>query len=210
MTAHPLQNRVRPDGEIVSVAARGTMMGNRGGVFHTPSQTLLNKRWHSKQWICCVLEFKNRQRKVMQPRRYTELFFLDEATALSAGHRPCFECRRACALEFSRRWNAVRGLGDRAAAGDMDRVLHAERLADGGTKRTYRAGIDTLPDNTFVRVAGRIARIAGGSIQFWSFDGYGPTEARPKALDAEVLTPPSIVAVLEAGYTPELHMSATT
>ena len=93
----PLQNRVVPDGRIIVSPARGTMMGNRGGVFHTLEQTLARKHWHSKQWICCVLDFKNRRRQLMQPRRYTELFFLDEATALSAGHRPCFECRRAAA-----------------------------------------------------------------------------------------------------------------
>lgn len=209
MTARPLQNRVRPDGELVSISARGTVMGNRGGAFHTPSQTLLKKQWHSKQWICCVLDFKNRQRKVMQPRRYTELFFLDEATALSAGHRPCFECRRAAALDFSLKWNAVRGLSNRASAGNMDRVLHGERLADRGTKRTHRAGIDGLPDNTFVLIAGRSARIAGAHIQFWSFDGYGPREVRPAAFEVDVLTPPSIVAVLEAGYVPLLHKSAT-
>lgn len=210
MTTRPLQNRVLPDGSIVAVAARGTMMGNRGGAFHTSSQELLRKHWHSKQWICCVLDFKNRHRAVMQPHRYTELFFLDEATALSAGHRPCFECRRAAALDFAVRWNAVRRLSERAIAGDMDRILHSERLEATGSKRTYRAGFDTLPDHTFVRNSGRIARISGARIQFWSFGGYRASEARPVGIEVEVLTPPSIVAVLDAGYLPMLHTSATT
>ncbi len=210
MTARPLQNRVTPDGEIVAVAARGTMLGNRGGAFHTSSQTLLNKHWHSKQWICCILDFKQRRRMVMQPRRYTELFFLDEATALSAGHRPCFECRRAAARDFAFRWNAVRGLSNRAMANDMDRVLHLERLKGDGTKRTHRVAIDNLPDHTFVRVDGRISRLTGAHMQFWSCDGYTSSEVRSRGVDVDVLTPPSIVAVLRAGYSPVLHTSATT
>ena len=96
--AMPLQNRVTPTGEIIATTARGTMMGNRGGAFHTAAQTLTHRRWKTKAWICCVIEFKGRHRVVMSPNRYTELFFLDEATALAAGHRPCFECRRADAV----------------------------------------------------------------------------------------------------------------
>jgi hypothetical protein len=206
----PLQNRVLPDGSIVATQARGTMMGNRGGAFHTPSQTLFIKHWHSRQWICCVLEFKNRRRQVMQPRRYTELFFLDEATALSAGHRPCFECRRVAALDFATRWNNCRGETGRARADHMDRILHAERLDENGAKRTYRAPIDTLPDNAFFHHRAGVARIAGRYIQVWSLGGYGRHLPRPKGIEVEVLTPRSTVVVLGAGYMPVFHTSATS
>lgn len=207
----PLQNRVVPDGRIIVSPARGTMMGNRGGVFHTTEQTLARKHWHSKQWICCVLDFKNRRRHLMQPRRYTELFFLDEATALSAGHRPCFECRRAAANDFATRWNDLRGNAGRAKADDMDHVLHAERLAGAGGKRTHQASIDDLPDSAFIHdTSGGIARIAGAMLQSWSLDGYGPTVPKPQGITVEVLTPPSIMAVLGVGYVPVLHTSATS
>ena len=206
----PLQNRVLPDGSIVATRARGTMMGNRGGAFHTDIQTLGARHGHSRQWICCVLEFKNRHRQVMQPRRYTELFFLDEATALAAGHRPCFECRRTAALDFAARWNICRRETGRATADHMDRILHAERLDQNGAKRIHKATIETLPDSTFFRHSGGVARTAGRYIQAWSLGGYGKHLPRPKGIEVEVLTPRSIVAVLGAGYVPVLHTSATS
>ena len=106
----PLQNRVTPEGEIIATPHRGLMMGNRGGCFHLPDRTLGSRRWATRQWIACVLEFKGRHRQaMMQPNRYTELFFLDEATALAAGHRPCFECRRRDAERFAALWAETRG-----------------------------------------------------------------------------------------------------
>jgi hypothetical protein len=206
----PLQNRVLPDASIVACPQRGTMMGNRGGAFHRCDQTLQAKHWHSRQWICCVLAFKGRRREVMQPRRYTELFFLDEATALAAGHRPCFECRRAAATDFATRWNAARGRSGRAIADDMDRILHAERLDQSGHKRTCVAEIDSLPDHVIIRFEGGIARVAGDQLQDWSLDGYGASRPRPSRTRVEILTPPSIVTVLGAGYAPVLHRSAAS
>lgn len=206
----PLQNRVSPEGTIVATPHRGTMMGNRGGAFHCPDRTLSARHWHSRQWICCVLDFKGRRRQVMQPGRYTELFFLDEATALAAGHRPCFECRRAQALEFARLWNDLRGRDGRATAADMDRQLHAERLDPTGAQRRHLAHLDELPDHVMIRHQGGIARIAGISLQSWSFAGYGPRQPRPADGLVEVLTPPTIVAVLGAGYQPVLHKSAAS
>jgi len=117
-----LQNRVTPFGEIVATPARGLSMGNRG-ILHDDRRRLGRRRWTHKAWICCVTEFRGRRRQVMAPGRYTELFFLDEAVALAAGHRPCFECRRAAANAFAACW------GGEPRAPDMDRVLHAERLA---------------------------------------------------------------------------------
>ena len=126
----PLQNRVTPFGEIAAVTARGTMMGNRGGCFHDDAQQLRRRRWASRRWICCVLSFKERHREVMMPRRYTELFFLDEATAFAAGHRPCAECRRADYNAFQKAWQRA-GLPSEAKADAMDLVLHAERTVSG-------------------------------------------------------------------------------
>src|ERR1700761_3807879 len=144
----PLQNRVDPFGELFATPARGTMFGNRGGRIHTDDRKLTQRRWASRQWICCVLDFKGRQRDVWG-RYYTELFFLDEVTALAAGHRPCFECRRKEAEAFA-------AAGQRAVqplrpprADEMDLVLHGERL-EGRAKRLHRRNIDGLPDGTFV------------------------------------------------------------
>src|SRR6478609_10335022 len=133
-----LQNRVTPFGELISTSARGTLMGNRGGKFHAANRTLTSRRWASRQWICCVLDFKNRQRDVWG-RYYTELFFLDEVTAFAAGHRPCFECRRKDAERFALLFS---GKKQRASATAMDKTLHAERL-DGKTKRSHRGKVDT-------------------------------------------------------------------
>src|SRR5262249_48070514 len=109
----PLQNRVTPEGDIIATPHRGLMMGNRGGVVHLPDPTPGTRRWASRQWIACVLQFKGRQREVMQPNGYTELFFLDEATALAAGHRPCFECRRGEAEHFAELWAMTQGRTER-------------------------------------------------------------------------------------------------
>src|ERR1041384_3793105 len=133
----PLQNRVDPFGNLFATPARGTLFGNRGGKFHRDDRTLGARRWTSRQWICCVLDFKGRQRDVWG-RYYTELFFLDEVTALAAGHRPCFECRRKDADEFATLWQEAFKLPNRPRAGDMDSVLHAERLA-GRAKRLHRS-----------------------------------------------------------------------
>ena len=123
----PLQNRVNPFGELCAFSARGLFMGNRGGRFHTDARTLTARRWASRQWICCVLDFKGRRREVWG-RFYTELFFLDEPTALAAGHRPCFECRRKDAQAFAEKWREVHQYRKPPYAVEMDTVLHAERL----------------------------------------------------------------------------------
>jgi hypothetical protein len=204
----PLQNRVTPDGEIVAIAARGLVMGNRGGAIHDDARCLTRRRWASRQWICCVLSFKGRRRQVMTPRRYTELFFLDEATALAAGHRPCFECRRADALAFATLWSAAKGLPERPSAPDMDRVLQAERLLPGGAKRTHVVPFASLPPAAFVRHGGAPHLVTPDRLFLWTPDGYGPPVLRPADGMAEMLTPPAIAAVLSAGYRPLLHPTA--
>lgn len=200
----PLQNRVTPLGDILALPQRGTMMGNRGGRIHDPlTHTLLRRRSASKQWICCVLAFKRRRRAVMQ-RGYTELFFLDEVTALAAGHRPCFECRRAEALAFAAAFAQGNGLGDIPRAPVMDQLLHAERL-DGKAKRLHELPAH-LPDGAMILSGnGIFARKDGHWLQ-WSADGY--SKAVPELQAARVITPPSIVAALGACYRPCWHHSA--
>ncbi len=209
----PLQNRVTPEGDIIATPHRGLMMGNRGGAFHLPSRTIGHRRWATRQWIACVLEFKGRHRPaMMQPNRYTELFFLDEATALAAGHRPCFECRRRDAEHFAALWGETRGWPAPARAPEMDLALQAERVGTQGQKITYRAQLAALPDGTFVRL------LDGNTAQPYLFDrtnlfpwspaGYGTPMPALRRREVEVLTPRSIVAVLSAGYRPMLHPSA--
>ncbi len=203
----PLQNRVTPFGELVAVPARGALFGNRGGHFHTDAKTLTARRWASRQWICCVLDFKGRQRDVWG-RFYTELFFLDEPTALAAGHRPCFECRRKDAEAFAEHWRSACRLRRRPYAFEMDEVLHRERLR-GRAKRPHRRNIDGLPDGAFVALAGDAFAIRGNALLRWTPDGYDIRKPRPRGGTVDVLTPPAILAVLSAGYQPCWHPSAT-
>lgn len=220
----PLQNRVMPTGEIVAAPPRGLFTGNRG-IIHDPAiKTLLNKRWSSKAWITCVCEFRGRRRAVMARQSWTELFFLDEATALAAGHRPCFLCRCDDAEKFRDAWQRGNGLA-RASAKDIDAVLHAERLA-GRAKRLHPlpCAIADLPDGAMLQagvtlrsavtpkqpVAPAIADaacylIVNGRALLWSFDGYRAVDAAPR--DAQLLTPPSTLRALAAGYRPRLHLS---
>ena len=200
----PLPNRVDPFGELFATSARGTLFGNRGGKFHRDDRMLGQRRHVSRQWICCVLSFKGRQRDVWG-RYYTELFFLDEPTALAAGHRPCFECRRDEATDFALKFS---GDGTRPSAPAMDDVLHAERL-DGRVKRLHRRKIDDLPDGVFVTLSGEDAfTIRGEHLLRWTPEGYVDTQPRPTGRDVQMLTPPSIAGVLARGYAPRWHASA--
>ncbi len=202
----PLQNRVTPFGDLTAVSARGLFMGNRGGRFHTDGRTLTARRWASRQWICCVLDFKDRQRDVWG-RFYTELFFLDEPTALAAGHRPCFECRRKDAEAFAEAWREVQELRARPKAPDMDEVLHRERL-QGRAKRVHRRNVGDLPDGAFVALEDGAFAVRGGELLHWTPEGYQARKKRPRDVTVDVLTPPAILAVLSAGYKPRWHASA--
>jgi len=202
----PLQNRVTPFGELLAVPARGTFFGNRGGRFHTDAKTLTARRWASRQWICCVLDFKGRRRDVWG-RFYTELFFLDEPTALAAGHRPCFECRYQDAKTFAEKWRQACRLRTRPYAGAMDDTLHRERLR-GRAKRLHRRNIEALPDGAFVALDGAVFAVRGKALLRWTPQGYGARKKRPRGAAVDVLTPPAILAVLSAGYRPHWHPSA--
>jgi hypothetical protein len=202
----PLQNRVTPFGDLAAVPARGLLMGNRGGRFHTDSKTLTARRWASRQWICCLLDFKGRQRDVWG-RFYTELFFLDEVTAFAAGHRPCFECRRKDAEAFAETWREARRLGTRPKAFEMDEVLHRERL-QGRAKRVHRRNIGDLADGAFVALEDGAFTVRGDALLRWTPEGYGARKKRPRGIAVDVLTPPAMLAALSAGYKPQWHFSA--
>jgi hypothetical protein len=188
----------------VAVAARGTLMGNRG-ILHTPDRTVV-RDWQVRRWIACRLEFRGRHRAVMQPRTYTELFFLDEATALADGHRPCAECRFADYRAFQAIWRSIYP-HQSASADDMDTVLHAERRWKPFTKRTYETEMDSLPDGACVAIDGQAWLVRGSSLHRWSPEGYAERIRRPGGGQVTVLTPPSLVAVLRAGYQPGVHPS---
>src|SRR5262245_51209714 len=204
----PRQNRVTPRGEIVATPERGTLMGNRGLLHDAEGQIV--RPWRERRWIICLLEFKGRKRQVLSPGLYTELFFLDEATALAAGHRPCAECRRERFNAFRDAWLKGNGGAAPVTAPDIDRRLHEERLGPGGTKRTFQADLDVLPDGVFVRLPSdeRNWLLWNDQLLGWSAGGYGKLMARPRGVEVSVLTPPSTVAAIRAGYRVESHGSA--
>jgi hypothetical protein len=181
------------------------MYGNRG-VLHDRDGRIV-RRGQVRRWLVCELSFRGRRRPLLRPGRYTELFFLDEAVALAAGHRPCAECRRAAYCEFGRLWAAVRVLDRPPSAGEVDDVLHTERALDGGRRRTRPEPAATLPDGTFVAAPDGPHVVVAGGVRAWAHEGYGPWRALPEA-DVPVLTPPSTLAVLRAGYRPRLHPTA--
>lgn len=204
----PLQNRVTPFGDIVAIAQRGLFTGNRGIIHNPATKTLLNKRWATKAWLICVCDYKGRRRDVMGRRSWTELFFLDEAVALAAGHRPCFFCRRQAAETFRTAWANAKG-GKAPLAAEMDAALHDERL-DRGRKRLHpmRGPVSELPDGTVVAAAGEAYTIMRGHAFRWRAEAYEALQEIPRA--DGLLTPPSTVLALRAGYRPVVHPALET
>jgi hypothetical protein len=200
----PLQNRVTPFGEILALPERGTLMGNRGGRIHDDAKTIL-RQWTSRRWIACELVYKDWRRPVMG-KSYTELFFLDEVTALSAGHRPCFLCRRAEAKAFAQAFAAGQGAASPWDADAIDHVLHKERL-DGTRKRLHRVEAARLPDGAMVTTDGSAFAVRGDRTLRWSAGGWLEAGSRPEGI-VDLVTPPSVVAALFAGYRPRWHGSA--
>ncbi len=201
----PLQNRVTPSGEIIATPERGMFTGNRGIIHDPATRSLLRKRWSSPAWLTCVLDFRGRRREVMATRSWTELFFLDEATALAAGHRPCFYCRRDDANRFRAAWERGNQLAD-VLARDIDTVLHRERFASARTLHPLPVALGRLPDGAMVQAGADSFLIRSGKPLKWSPAGYRETEKPLK--DALLLTPPSTLRALAAGYRPMLHPSA--
>ncbi len=212
----PLQNRVDPFGDLHAVAERGLFTGNRGIIHDPATKSLLKKRWSTKAWIICVCDFQDRRREPMGRNRpggmvgWTELFFLDEVTALAAGHRPCFYCRRTKANEFARCLGKTFGKAEMRAP-DIDARLHAERLASGGRMvELDRHGVGLLPDGVVIFDGRYDYAIRGGKALRWSFGGY--EEAKDfDALGAHemcIVTPATTIAALSHGYRPVWHKSA--
>lgn len=203
----PLQNRVDPYGTIFRSPARGTMMGNRGGALHNEEREVV-RGYKSRRWIACVLEFRGRRRSVMSPGRYTELFFLDEAAAFAAGHRPCAECRRGRFLAFQNAWKRCRAdPGQAARADDIDRDLHRHRIDRQGRKITYEAALGSLPNGCFVEMDGAAALAWGDALLLWTPGGYARKIPRRDGLRVTVLTPEPIVECFRQGYEPGTHES---
>jgi hypothetical protein len=183
--------------------------GNRGAIHDPATKTLLRRRWSTRAWIICVCEFRGRRREVMGRNApsgnagWTELFFLDEVTALAAGHRPCFYCQRERAKAFSEAFGAALGIA-RPKVAEIDARLHAERLASGGgMRRLETEALRNLPDGAMVAVEGDAFALRGGKLHRWSFEGYAPACAIGAVGGAmSLITPPTTVAVLRQGYRP--------
>ena len=202
----PRQNRVTPFSTIIATRARGQFMGNRG-CLHDPSGRIV-RPWRGTLWITCLTEFRRRRRPLMQPGRYTELFFLDEAVALAAGHRPCVECRRADYHRFRAAWGDA-GLPSAPRAGNLDRHLHAARLGAFAARPEWPLqDIATLPDGCFITRDGAALLVRQDRLMPWHPGGYGPALPRPATGLAACLTPAPMIDVLAAGYRPALHPDA--
>jgi hypothetical protein len=203
----PLQNRVQPTGDILAHPARGLFMGNRGRI-HTPARTLARRGWTTTAWLVCRLCFNNRHRRVWSPNTYTELFFLDEAVALAAGHRPCAECRRADYRRWQSAWQAA--FAEPPTAPAMNARLHADRIIPATrTQRRHQAPAATLPPGTFILANETPCLVLANTLRPYTPAGYAKPLPLPPG-EATVLTPRCTVAVLRAGYRPALHPSATT
>jgi hypothetical protein len=201
----PYRNRVTPTGDIEATELRGAWTGNRGNL-HRGTEIV---RFHASDlWITCALEFRGRWQEQWKPHHYTFLFFHDEAVSFAAGHRPCAECRRGAYNAFRSAWTAALG-GDVPSAKEMNTQLHGERIVRGTHQRRFHeiAWAD-LPDGTFVTMDGIPAVIVGDHLTEWSPNGYGVRRPRPRDGTATVITPPSIVAVLKAGYPVQLDDAA--
>ncbi|HEU5477411.1 MAG TPA: hypothetical protein VFU64_06225 [Gaiellaceae bacterium] len=199
----PHRNRVTPSGELVATQERGLVYGNRGCLHD--EHGVIRRQWQVRRWISCRLEFRDRHRigGPMPPGRYTGLFFLDEATALAAGHRPCAECRHEDYRSFL-------GLTAAAGADELDRRLHAERLGDDGGRRLHELRVEELPDGAFVVLGGVPHLVLGDALLRWTPGGYVEPLRRPRGR-AEVVTPPTSLRVLASGWSgsvPLLHPSS--
>lgn len=200
----PRQNRVTPYGSLIATGARGTLMGNRGCI-HSEDERIV-RAWQVRRWIACALSFRGRRRYVMPPGRWTALFFLDEATALAAGHRPCAECRWRDYRRFQDAFLAAHP-GHPPGADPMDLTLHGARVDGRRAKRTHEAPAASLPGGAFVELDGRPWLVLDGELRAWTPSGYGERRPRPEG-DVTVLTPRPTVAAILAGYAPAVHPSA--
>ncbi|WP_240696912.1 hypothetical protein [Vibrio lentus] len=199
----PLQNRVSPSGELLADNARGSWLGNRG-ILHNEKKEII-RPWKHKNWVLCQLNFKERKREVFSQNSYSELFFLDEATALSAGHRPCASCRRQRFDEFKQAWGAAQ-LSE-LKVDEIDKVLHQDRAIRGGKKVTYNEKLTNLPNGVFVELEGKPWLIWRNELHEWHPDGYRAQADIHGDLNVTVLTPKCMVEVVNAGFIPQVDKS---
>ncbi|HTX29022.1 MAG TPA: hypothetical protein VME19_18620 [Streptosporangiaceae bacterium] len=207
----PRQNRVTPYGALIAVPDRGMFWGNRGGLHDPQGRVVRYSR--GRAWAICVLDYKERRRQLWAPGRLTELFFLDEATGLAAGHRPCGECRYRDYQAFKHAWAAAHGGtahgGGLPGVQAIDARLHADRLAGPGVRRSYQAPLAELPEGTMVEHRDAPFLVYGGRLLTWTPGGYLDRPTEPAA-SVTVITPRATVAVLAAGYRPVIHPTAAT
>jgi len=201
------QNRVDPAGTFHAVPAKGTLMGNRG-ILHDDTKTIFRTHGH-QNWVTCALSFKGRQRSIMGEGKYTELFFLDEATAFAAGHRPCAECRLERYREFTQAWRQTHGEPEpgRPLPQTIDKALHAARIDRKRQKVVFDAEVESLPEGTIFRDGDDFVLIWQGRHWLWGFDGYQERHAKTCGR-VSVLTPRPMVEVFRNGFTPAVHTSA--
>ena len=204
----PLQNRVLPDGDIIATSARGTLMGNRGLLHNNDKEVV--RPFRLKAWITCALEFKGRKRQLMSPGMYTELFFLDEVTALAAGHRPCAECRRQRFNAFKQAWQVAHpeSTAGKLKVAEIDALLHEQRLSSDGSRPLWQASLAELPIGTMFERDGCYYAVHASGLLPWHIHGYGQALAGSTEGQVMVVTPRATVAVLTAGYVPGFHGSA--
>jgi hypothetical protein len=204
-----LQNRVDPLGRIISTPARGLWMGNRGVIHNEHKQ--ITKLFNHKAWIICQLHFKERRRSVMTPNRWTELFFLDEATALAAGHRPCFECRKEDAKRFKSSWiegNPAYKFSMKTSITEIDAIIHSERIDHEKKKVTHQRTLANTPDGTFILLKEQPHLLYKGKLHPWTPFGYGQSVAFTSSSTLTILTPTSVVNAIAAGYIPQMKLPA--
>jgi hypothetical protein len=199
------RNRVTPDGELIAVRDRGLFLGFRGPLLNSSGQ--LARYSSGIAWAICALEFKGRRRVQWRPGRLTELYFLDEATGLAAGHRPCGECRYRDYQAFKRAWARAAGVGIPNVK-EIDTRMHADRLAAPGVRRTYQATLSGLPDGAMADIDGDPWLVRGGQLLKWTPAGYSESSTPDPATVVTVITPRTTVAVLAAGYQPVMHPTA--
>jgi hypothetical protein len=202
-----MQNRVDPFGQIIDTKARGKWMGNRGRIHNEKKEIICPYKLQA--WLTCQLSFKGRKRQIMAANSYTELFFLDEATAFAAGHRPCFECRRGDFNRFKKLWieaNPQYKFSEKTSIREIDKILHGERINADGTKKIYREHLNNLPDGTFISLEERPYLLFKKHLYGWTPYGYEKQNEITINGKVNVLTPLSIVNTFHAGYVPELHL----
>lgn len=205
-----LQNRVDPWARLCAVTAKGALMGNRG-ILHDENRQIVSQ-WEHTRWVTCKVEFQGIQRRPFSPRNYSELFFLDEATAFAAGHRPCAYCRKDRFKEFKTAWlasNPELRSTPRPSIEEVNKIIHTERAAKGGNKISFEAPVKDLPQGTLIDVDGVALLVWRDALLPWSFEGYGPVrDDLPFSTMVRVLTPKSVIRVFAQGFRPDVHPSA--